>query len=138
MKSLTRVSCLSDSCKTGEISASIATKTPYVVEQLRPIDAHRSTVTMSKANAFPISRVVATPAALALLNQHRLSALELLRRHSNGDFGDVCIADIEANLHAIKTGLRIVSKYRITDADAIYVITEADRSSTCLLLPSQY
>lgn len=87
---------------------------------------------------FEPGQIVATPAALELLNQHRLSPLELVRRHINGDYGDLCTDDIEANLHAIKAGLRIVSKYRITASDAIYVITEADRSSTCLLLPSEY
>lgn len=86
---------------------------------------------------FDMGRIVATPAALDLLSHHQISALEFLRRHVTGDFGDLCHDDIAANLHAVKTGLRILSKYRLGD-ESVYVITEADRSSTCLLLCDEY
>ena len=87
---------------------------------------------------FKLGHIVATPAALDLLNKHQVSTLELLRRHVMGDFGDLCNDDIAANLHAIKNGLRILSKYKIDEINAVYIITEADRSSTCVLLPEEY
>jgi len=87
---------------------------------------------------FELGHIVATPAALDLLNQHQVSTLDLLRRHVSGDFGDLCSDDIETNLHAIKTGLRILSKYKIDEINAVYIITESDRSSTCVLLPQEY
>lgn len=87
---------------------------------------------------FEPGHIVATPAALDLLNQHHLPALELLGRHVTGDFGDLCSDDIAANLHAVENGLRILSKYQIDQHNAVYIITEADRSSTCVLLPEEY
>lgn len=87
---------------------------------------------------FKLGQIVATPAALDLLNKHQVSTLELMRRHVTGDFGDLCSDDIAANLHAIKHGLRIFSKYQIDQKNAVYIVTEADRSSTCILLPEEY
>lgn len=86
---------------------------------------------------FPVGQLVATPAVLALLEQYGTSPLNLINRHVTGDFGDLCKSDIESNLHAVKTGLRILSKYAVGN-DAVYVITEADRSSTCILLAKEY
>lgn len=86
---------------------------------------------------FNLGQLVITQAALRLLEQCGTPPLDLIKRHVIGDFGDLCRDDIEANLHAIKTGLRILSKYCI-GANAMYVITEADRSSTCVLLTTEY
>ena len=87
---------------------------------------------------FTLGQLVATPGALALLHTCRLSPITFTLRHVTGDFGELGRHDRQANLHAIEHGLRIVSKYRITANDAIYVITEADRSCTCILLPKEY
>jgi hypothetical protein len=93
---------------------------------------------VAQHHLFAVGRLVATPAALRILAQLDLPPLDLIYRHVAGDFGDVCSADCKANLHAIQTGLRIVSRYRLDSGDAAYVITEADRSSTCILLTTEY
>jgi len=63
--------------------------------------------------------------------------LNLINRHAKGNFGDLCEADVEANLQAIKSGLRILSKYS-AGKDWVYVITESDCSSTCIMLVEEY
>jgi hypothetical protein len=60
---------------------------------------------------------------------------ELLKRHVTGDWGDVCEEDEGLNDEAIDDGTRILSVYKINGELTIWVITEADRSSMCLLLP---
>ncbi len=85
-----------------------------------------------------LGRLVATPRALELLESHQLSAMSFVARHAHGDYGDVCDGDRLANIHALHEGLRVLSKYCITSGDSIYVITEADRSTTCLLLCDEY
>ena len=86
---------------------------------------------------FAVGILVATPAALASLERVGIPPVSLIHRHVVGDFGDVCADDIKANLHAIKTGLRILSKYAVGN-ERVYVITEADRSSTCIMLVREY
>ena len=63
--------------------------------------------------------------------------LECVARHLSGDFGTVCAADRAANRRAISDGERILSAYTVAGA-RIWIITEADRSSTCILLPEEY
>lgn len=86
---------------------------------------------------FSVGIVVATPAALAALERSGIPPLTLIHRHASGNFGDLCKADNAANLHAIESGLRIVSKYAVGNR-AVYVITEANRSSTCIMLVEEY
>lgn len=87
---------------------------------------------------FPLGRIVATPAALAALAASGDSAHALLMRHVTGDFGTVCKADWQANEDAINDGERVFSAYLLKDGTKVWVITEADRSSTCVLLPDDY
>ena len=94
--------------------------------------------TVEKLPLFATGQLVATPAALRALANSDLPPLNLISRHITGDFGDVCRDDHKANLHAIQAGLRIVSKYRLDSSEAVYVITEADRSGTCILLTTEY
>lgn len=93
---------------------------------------------ISTAAIFNLGRVVATPNALGLLQQHGISPLTLLKRHVTGDWGDVLADDARANQHALKSGCRLLSSYRIATDATIWLITEADRSVTTLLLPSDY
>jgi hypothetical protein len=86
---------------------------------------------------FRLGSVVATPGALQFCDQHKINPLLLLRRHIAGDWGDLRADDVAANVHAIQHGLRVFSSYKFGD-DKIWVITEADRSSTCILLPNEY
>lgn len=92
---------------------------------------------------FPLGRVVATPAALAILEKHRVAAVTLLNFHRQGDWGDVDANDRDANDAALKNGTRILSVYAIK-GDRLWVITEAvgedgvSRASTCILRPEDY
>ena len=90
---------------------------------------------------FPLflpGQVVATPAALELLKRHREAPETFLRRHLQGDWGDICPEDAELNNDALKVGKRVHSVYPLSPTDKLWVITEADRSVTTLLLPNDY
>lgn len=93
---------------------------------------------MTRAPLFRLGRVVATPAAMDVLATYNVHPTSLLHRHMSGDFGDLwCEDDRAANEDAIKTGNRILSNYQLGNDD-LWVITEADRSVTTILLPSDY
>ena len=87
---------------------------------------------------FPVGEVVGTPSALKKLAEAKMSPSDLLDRHVHGDYGDLHEEDREANELAVKDGERILSSYPIPGHVRIWIITEADRSSTCILLPSEY
>lgn len=86
---------------------------------------------------FLLGNVVATPGALALLAQHSQTAAIFLDRHVSGDWGDISREDRLANDEALLYGERLLSAY-VLGQDRLWVITEADRSSTCVLLPHEY
>ena len=86
---------------------------------------------------FEMGQVVATPAALTFCEGNRINPLALIGRHCNGDFGELCVDDIAANIHAIDVGTRILSSYKLGNSK-VWIITEADRSSTCVLMPDEY
>ena len=87
--------------------------------------------------AFPLGQVVATPAALAFLDAYPVDVAVLLARHQSGDCGDQDEDDILANLSAIIVGERVFSSYNVGTLK-IWIITEADRSITTVLLPEEY
>lgn len=87
---------------------------------------------------FSLGQVVATPGALELLGRHSLSAFAFLVRHVTGDWGCVCPEDALENERAVKNGFRVFSSYEISGGERLWCITEADRSVTTLLLPSEY
>jgi hypothetical protein len=66
-----------------------------------------------------------------------MDATDLLRRHSQGDFGDLSPDDIARNQQAIQHGERVVSAYLVA-GQKVYVITEWDRSMTTVLMSYQY
>jgi hypothetical protein len=87
---------------------------------------------------FSPGRIVATPGALALLEEANRSPWEFLSRHLRGDWGDLCQEDKTENELSLKRGFRLLSSYPVTETDTLWIITEADRSVTTLLLPSEY
>ena len=87
---------------------------------------------------FPLGQIVATPGAIAALQSNGQSPAEFLDRHLHGDWGDLDEFDKRANHQALKDGERLLSAYSLADNTKIWLITEADRSSTCILLPSEY
>jgi hypothetical protein len=87
---------------------------------------------------FPLGQVVATPAALQALEAAGQAPAEFLDRHVRGDWGEVSKGDARLNDDAVKVGERILSAYTTNAGERLWIITEADRSSTCLLLPEEY
>jgi hypothetical protein len=87
---------------------------------------------------FRLGQLVATPGALEALQQAGQSPAEVLARHRVGDWGEVDAEDKKANDEALVQGERLLSAYRTRKGEKLWVITEADRSSTCVLLPSEY
>jgi len=88
---------------------------------------------------FPLGRLVATPGAIEAMAPYENIALRLVGRHVTGDWGDLGDEDKAANDRAVLDGSRVFSAYLLPDGETkIWVITEADRSATTLLLPSEY
>jgi len=87
---------------------------------------------------FTLGQVVATPGALDLLDRTATNAHDLLQRHQHGDWGSVPLEDAEENRNSIETSCRILSSYVLNATERLWIITEADRSVTTLLLPDEY
>lgn len=112
----------------------------------------RPVVVLTNAARFALGRIAATPGALALLERQGFSAAALLARHAHGDWGDVCAEDRATNELALAQGMRLMSVYRLVDAEklaampvpqrarlpTVWIITEWDRSYTTLLRPDEY
>lgn len=115
------------------------------------------TIIYSNTARFPLGQVVATPGALQLLQETGFSAAALLARHLQNDWGDLCKDDAALNAMALADGSRIMSVYRLVDAEnlkatprskradlpTVWVITDATnedgkREFTTLLLPGDY
>ena len=97
---------------------------------------------LQNANTSPtplcLGQLVATPGALAAMTAAGNNAAEFLARHRSGDWGEVPADDWQANNDARVAGDRILSAYRLKDQTRIWIITEADRSVTTILLPDEY
>ncbi len=87
---------------------------------------------------FDLGAVVATPSALEALATSKRTPAEFLNRHANGDWGDLDDGDRQANDQALRRGGRLLSSYHLDADTTLWIITEADRSATTLLLPSDY
>ncbi len=86
--------------------------------------------------AFALGSIVTTRGALAALKPDEV--LASLQRHVSGDWGDVCEEDHVTNNDAVRRGDRILSSYVATSGTKFWIITEADRSVTTILLPEEY
>jgi len=87
---------------------------------------------------FPLGQCVATPGALAALEEAGQMPVAFLDRHILGDWGEIDPGDKGANEQALQDDARIFSVYHTSKGVTLWVITEADRSSTCILLPDEY
>ena len=90
------------------------------------------------SSLFPPGHIVATPGALDALRGSGPALAVLLARHLSGQWGDLDAHDQQANDAALRDGSRLLSAYTLDDGTRIWVLTEADRSSTCVLLPQEY
>jgi len=98
----------------------------------------RNTSKTESVRLFHLGQIVATPGALETLEHTAINSMDLIQRHQSGDWGNVPPSDAEENIHSIENGWRILSSYAISDDQNIWIITEADRSVTTLLLPEEY
>jgi hypothetical protein len=87
---------------------------------------------------FPLGRLVATPGVLEALERVGETPTKYLVRHMTLDPGELDAHDQLANRRAMQEGGRILSAYLLDDGTRIWIITEADRSLTTLLLPEEY
>jgi hypothetical protein len=87
---------------------------------------------------FKLGRIVATPGAFEALRRNQQPKMSLLARHAIGDWGLVSPEDARANDRALIGGERILSAYQLRDGTRLWIITEADRSATTILLPDEY
>jgi hypothetical protein len=85
---------------------------------------------------FRLGRVAITPGAKEELDG--ASVFDALLRHHQGDWGDVDPEDRKENERSLKEGFRLLSSYKDTHGTKFWIITEADRSATTILLPSEY
>jgi hypothetical protein len=103
--------------------------------------AHRcwvSQIVAPDAPLFPLGLIVGTPGAVRALEQAEQSPFEFLDRHIRGDWGALGEEDQQENVFSVQHGFRILSAYTTSAGEPLWVITEADRSATILLLPSEY
>ena len=94
--------------------------------------------TNDKKPRFTLGQIVATPGALDALAENGQEPTEFIQRHVVLDAGELDKEDQQTNEEAVANGERILSSFLLNDGTKLWVITEADRSSTCLLLPSEY
>lgn len=87
---------------------------------------------------FALGRIVATPGALEALERAGKSPADFLARHQRGDWGDLSDDDRRENEFSLGRHLRLFSAYQLDRDVKIWIITEADRSATTILLPSDY
>jgi hypothetical protein len=87
---------------------------------------------------FSLGQVVATPGAIEALRSAGQDPMEFLARHIVGDWGDLEEEDKQENELSVEQGYRILSAYRLSDETKVWIITEADRSVSTILLPSEY
>ena len=100
---------------------------------------NQNTITKTENKVlFALGEVFLTMGAREALEESNQSASEFLAKHSIGDWGIVCEDDRRENDFSVREGFRILSVYKTGKEEKIWVITEADRSSTTCLLPSEY
>ena len=88
---------------------------------------------------FPLGQIVSTPGALDSLARANQQPHNFLNRHAAGDWGsELSEEDKAENEYSLEHGFRILSSYKTAAGKKLWVITEADRSVTTLLLPEDY
>jgi len=85
---------------------------------------------------FELGRIVSTAGAIEALDPG--DVMKALQRHAAGDWGEVCPEDWKENELSLREGFRLLSVYRDRNATIFWIITEADRSATTVLLPDEY
>ena len=92
--------------------------------------------TEEHSRSLSLGRTVITPNALHTLDPRDVYGA--ITRHARGDWGEVCPQDAQENELSLRRGFRLMSVYSDRNGVKFWIITEADRSSTCCLLPEDY
>jgi hypothetical protein len=87
---------------------------------------------------FPLGQIVVTRGALEALAEAEQDPMEFVRRHQAGDWGELPEDDRQENEYSVERGFRLLSAYTLRTDERIWIITEADRSATTILLPREY
>ena len=88
-------------------------------------------------SGFAAGAIYVTVGVIESINNETHRVIPLIERHLNQDWGDVCEEDKQSNNQALINGDRLLSSYKLGE-ETIWIITEADRSATTILLPSEY
>lgn len=87
---------------------------------------------------FALGRTVITPGAIEALQLAGQTPTEFLSRHISGDWGELSDEDVKENELSLEQGFRLLSRYQTSKGECLWIITEADRSATTILLPIEY
>ena len=93
---------------------------------------------MPQTARFPLGQILATPGALEALERTGQLIFKFTASHASGVWGDLCEHDAQANDDALDNGGRIFSVYHLVDGTKVWVVTEAYRRATTVLLSSEY
>jgi hypothetical protein len=104
------------------------------------LDTNTSTTNTHSTTAarFPLGHLFLTPGAIEALEDAGQTAREFIERHARLEQGELCDDDHKENLFSVDKPLRIFSAYKTAKSVKLWVVTEADRSSTAILLPEEY
>lgn len=91
-----------------------------------------------RTGLFTLGRLLGTPGALAAVEAAGGDLVQLLARHVSGDWGDLELCDKRLNDQDVHRGGRLLSAYTLKNGTRVWVLTEADRSATTVLLPEEY
>lgn len=90
----------------------------------------------TEVRSFSLGQTCITPSARDRL--HPVDVYQAVARHARGDWGDLCPEDVKENELSLKEGFRLLSAYADRNGTKFWIITEADRSVTTVLLPEDY
>ena len=91
---------------------------------------------LARQVSFSLGQTMMTPGAMQALAPDEV--VTFVARHARGDWGEVCDADWNENDFSVEKGFRILSSYTSRAGTKVWIITEADRSATTVLLPDEY
>jgi hypothetical protein len=94
------------------------------------------TATSTMSPRFPLGQLVITANAADTLESRDVA--DALRRHAHGDWGEIAPQNVSENELSLKKGFRLLSAYTDRNGVKFWIITEADRSATTVLLPEDY
>ena len=102
------------------------------------MQTNSSTHQESSVTRFALGQTYMTPGAEEALMIAGQTGIEFLRRHMSCDWGELSDDDVRENELSLEQGFRLLSNYQTGKGQQLWIITEADRSATTVLLPSEY